>query len=316
MRGKSWTIHILSDAWESTKWEILTDNPLHAVIAQTKLTEKFIEDEKGTDLILPRMLAEKPLEVECRKFYVWSANIEVHGHMGSCPGHALLTLQGKATKKPRKDELRERVGRIIERTLAGEARMETYKDRIAWRKRVRERRRAQVKRGTGDVPEEHRNQNDEQVAARHADASGVYIMENQHKEKIMRDIQVSKRGSGATSEEQSNKWRKTERAEHEAPNTSASSDPCVALEYPVSGEIQSRRGPYLCRNQVMFMTTCKFPRWMNSTRWMDERAVFSEKRWSGVEEKMPEISKESNWLRSGRVSTLSRRNFANLIRRS
>ena len=136
-----------------------------------------------------------------------------------------------------------------------------------------------MKRSTSDVPEEHRNQNDEQVAARHADASGVYIMENQHKEKIMRDIQVSKRGSGATSEEQSDKWRKIERAEHAAPNTSASSGPCVALEYPVSGGIQSRRGPYLCRNQVMFMTTCKFPRWMNSTRWMDERAVISEKCW-------------------------------------
>ena len=48
----------------------------------------------------------------------------------------------------------------------------------------------------------HRNQNDEQVAARHADAFGVHIMENQHKEKIMRDIQVSTRGLGATSEEQ------------------------------------------------------------------------------------------------------------------
>ena len=150
MRGKCWTIHILSDAWESTKWEILTDNPLHAVIAQTKLTEKFIEDEKGTDPFLPRTLAKKPLEVECRKFYLWSENIEAYGHMGSCPGHALHALQGKATKKPRKDEFRGRVGRIIDRTLAGEARMVTYKDRIAWRKRVRERRRAQVKRGTGE----------------------------------------------------------------------------------------------------------------------------------------------------------------------
>ena len=98
VRGKSWTTHIMSDAWESTKWDILTDNPLYAVIAQTKLTEKFIEDEKGTNLILPIMLAEKLLEVECRKFYLWSANIEAYGHMGSCPGHALLALQGKATK--------------------------------------------------------------------------------------------------------------------------------------------------------------------------------------------------------------------------
>ena len=56
----------------------------------------------------------------------------------------------------------------------------------------------------------------------------------------MRDIHVSKRGSGAASEEQSDEWRKTVRLEQEAPNTSASSDPCVALEYPASGETQSR----------------------------------------------------------------------------
>ena len=30
------------------------------------------------------------------------------------------------------------------------------------------------------------NRNDEQVAVRHADASGGYIIENQHEEKIMR----------------------------------------------------------------------------------------------------------------------------------
>ena len=39
-----------------------------------------------------------------------------------------------------------------------------------------------------------------------------------HKEKRMRGIQVSKRVSGVTSEEQSDTWRKTERLEHEAPN--------------------------------------------------------------------------------------------------
>ena len=55
--------------------------------------------------------------------------------------------------------------------------METYKDRIAERKRVRERRRTQVKRGTGDVLEEPGNRNDEQVAVGHADASGGDITE-------------------------------------------------------------------------------------------------------------------------------------------
>ena len=151
VRGKSWTRQILSDAWESTNWEDLFHNPLHSVIAETKkMTEKFIEDEEGTDLLLPRMLVKKPLEVEHRKLYIVYAGTEAHGHIGSCLGYALLTLHGKVTK-PRKDEFRERVGTIIERTLAGEARMETYKDRMAERKRVREKRRARLERGAVDA---------------------------------------------------------------------------------------------------------------------------------------------------------------------
>ena len=74
------------------------------MIAETKLA---IEDQ-------PRMLIKEPLEVECRKFYVVYANIETHGHMGSCPRCASFILDGKAAK-PRKDELRERVGRITMR---------------------------------------------------------------------------------------------------------------------------------------------------------------------------------------------------------
>ena len=43
--------------------KILFDNFfLHSVIAETNLTEKFIEDEEGTDLLLPRMLVKKLLE--------------------------------------------------------------------------------------------------------------------------------------------------------------------------------------------------------------------------------------------------------------
>ena len=55
-----------------------------------------------------------------------------------------------------------------------------------------------------------------------------------------RDIQVSKRGSEATSEAPSDKLRKkTERFEQEAPNASASSDQYVALKYPASGKTTS-----------------------------------------------------------------------------
>ena len=57
VRRRSWTPQILSDAWESTDWEHLFDNPLHTVIAEAKLA---IEDQT-------RMLVKEPLEVECRQ---------------------------------------------------------------------------------------------------------------------------------------------------------------------------------------------------------------------------------------------------------
>ena len=71
------------------------------------------------------------------------------------PRCTLLTSHGEEAT-PRKDEFRERVGTVIEKTLAGEARMETYEDRIAETERVKERRRARIVRGAVDVPEEPR----------------------------------------------------------------------------------------------------------------------------------------------------------------
>ena len=139
-----------------------------------------------------------------------SAEIEAHEHIGSCPGYALLPSHRRATK-PHNEECRERIRTIIERTLTGEARMDTYKDRIAETERVKRRKRAQVGRGAGDVPRALENRDDEQMAVRHADASGGYIIENQHEQERMRDIQVSKTGSESTSEEQSDKLRKKKR---------------------------------------------------------------------------------------------------------
>ena len=58
VQGKSWTNQTLSDAWESTIREDLCGNPwyrrLHTAIAEIKLMMKFIADEEGTDLLLPR----------------------------------------------------------------------------------------------------------------------------------------------------------------------------------------------------------------------------------------------------------------------
>ena len=97
----------------------------------------MITESKLAIKVQPKIVAEKPLEVERRRVYVLSADVEAHGHMGSCRGYALLTSQGKATK-PRKDEFRERVGTIIERTLTAEARIDTCDDRIAETERVEE----------------------------------------------------------------------------------------------------------------------------------------------------------------------------------
>ena len=137
------------------------------------------------------------------------------------------------------------------------------------------------------MPEEPGDKNVEQVAVRHADASGGHIIENQHEKKGKRDVQVSgavkascrpcstireprkarandlrsrtlrwaaqtrrpkevnERGSEATNEEQPDEWRKTVRFEQEDPNTSASSDPYVAVEHPVRDETPSRLGSVL-----------------------------------------------------------------------
>ena len=207
VRGKSWTKPTLSDAWEPTNLEDLFGDSWHmgirshTVITETRLTMKCITDEEGAGLLLPRLLVEKPPEVERRRLFVFFTDIEAHGHIGSCPRYALFVSQGEATK-PRKHEFRQRVGTVTERTLTGEARMETHKDRIAETERVRQKESARIERGAGDVPMESGNGDDEQVADQHADASGGYIIENQHEEDRMRNIQVSKGGSEAASEEQ------------------------------------------------------------------------------------------------------------------
>ena len=99
------------------------------------------------------MLVEKSPEGHRGGFYILFVGIEAHGHIGIGRGCAFLTSHGEETN-PRKDEFRKRVGTVVERILAGEARMETYEDRIAETERVRERRRARIERGAMHVPEE------------------------------------------------------------------------------------------------------------------------------------------------------------------
>ena len=167
VRGKSWTRQTLSDAWESTNWEGLCGTPWQMVAPELRLTKKVTADKEGAGPPLPRIVVERAPEAEPRRFYVLSADIEAHGHTGGCPGCAAL-----ASTKPHNDECRERIRTIIERTLTGKARMNAKKDRIAETERVKERKRARVERGAGDVRVEPGSRADEQVAVQHADASG------------------------------------------------------------------------------------------------------------------------------------------------
>ena len=120
--------------------------------------------------------------------------------------------------------------------------MGAYKDSVAETERVKERKRARVESGAGDVPEEP----GKQMADRHAVAFGSE--EEQHEENIMRDIQIGKRGSETANEEQPDKLRKTVRFEQEAPNTSSSSSTYVSLAYFASGKRQDRPEPVLVQN--------------------------------------------------------------------
>ena len=91
---------------------------------------------------------------------------------------------------------------------------------------------------------------DEQMAVRHADASGGDITENQHEENGMRDIHVGKIGSEAASEDQPDKLRMTVRFEQEAPSASSSSGGTagtihVSVEFPASCETQDLPGSVL-----------------------------------------------------------------------
>ena len=171
------------------------------------------------------------------------ATNEAYGHVGSCPGYELLTSQGEATKSCR-NEIRERVGTTVERILAGEARKDSCKDKVAERKRDREMRRARIELGAGDVPGEPGEKNVDQV-------------------------------------------------EQEAPNTSASSDPYVALEHPVRDETPSRLG------SVLVQKSCDVED--------DEHITVHWRSVGVVSRRRCRRSQEVNlmyWLRIGHVSTL------------
>ena len=172
-----------------------------------------------------------------------SADIEVQGRTGGCPGCAALASHGRAAR-PHNNVCQERIRKIIERTWTGKARMSAYKDRVFETERIKERTRARVERGVGDVLVEPGSE--EQMADRHAVASGED--EKQHDENRMKGIHIGKSGSETANAEQPHMLRNTVRFEQEAPDTSSSSTMHVLPKYPASGGKQDRSEPVLVQN--------------------------------------------------------------------
>ena len=194
------------------------------VAPELKLTKKVTFDKEGTRPPLPRIVVERIREAGRRRFYVLSADIEPHGHTGGCPGCAALASHGRATK-PHNNESRDRIRTIIERTLTGKARMSAYKDRVAQTERLKERKRARVERGAGDVLVEPGIKSRCRIDIRSHLAKK---RENTKRtERVMSTL--AKKDRRQQIEEQPDRLRKTVRFEQEAPNTSSSSStPCVS----------------------------------------------------------------------------------------
>ena len=168
-------------------------------------------------------------------FLYFFAEIEAHSHIEGCPGCAAPTSHGRAIQ-PHDNEPRERIRREPSRERQGWMHTKTE---VAESERVEERNRARVERGAEDVPMELGNE--EQMADRHAVASGVE--ENDTKRTEWETSTLTKSGSRRANEEQPDMLRKTVRFEQEAPSTSSSSTVYVSQEYLVSGRKQDPLEP-------------------------------------------------------------------------
>ena len=84
VRGRSWRRQTLSDVWDATNWDGLCGTPWQKMAREVKLTKKVTADKEGAGRPLPRIVAERIVEAEPRRFHVLSADIEAHGHTGGC----------------------------------------------------------------------------------------------------------------------------------------------------------------------------------------------------------------------------------------
>ena len=129
VRGKSWSRQTLSDAWKSTTWEDFCGTPWQMVAPEVKLAKK-VTAHKGAGPPLPRIEVDRAPEVEPRRLYVLSADIEVHGHSGGFPACASACIAWKKRQSHIMTNAESESERSLG-TLTGKARMNAYKDSIA-----------------------------------------------------------------------------------------------------------------------------------------------------------------------------------------
>ena len=161
-----------------------------------------------------------------------------------------------------------------------------------------------LERSAVDVPEEHGSKDDEQVAVRHADASGGYITEKQARR------EKNERHPGQQKRIRSSNWRTIGQIEEESTIWARSSWmhqhlPIHLLHWSIlpSGETSSQPGSVIVQKSGHVDDDVQSSA-LDPFFEMDGRKsrYIGEKCWSGIEEKMLEMSGEvnqMNWLRIG-----------------
>ena len=68
------------------------------VAPELKMTKKVTADKEGAGPPMASIVVERAPEVEPRRFYVLSADIEAHGHTEGCPGLCGACIAWKSDK--------------------------------------------------------------------------------------------------------------------------------------------------------------------------------------------------------------------------
>ena len=131
-RGKSFSRLAASDAWDAEGIETLCGVPWSMVDKQVKLSRKVTSGPEGAGPPLePRAPVDRAPELEPRRRYVLSADVEKFGATPGCPGCESLMVHGRVVGTSHNQECRDRIGELLERAVEGQARLEAHRRRTA-----------------------------------------------------------------------------------------------------------------------------------------------------------------------------------------